>query len=101
MKILTHPSQIAGWKARILEERTVPKKTAVVSNGTCGRASGSLGIISALSSELDRRGLRESVGLEVTGCHGFCELEPNIVILPEGIYYGRLKPEDNGKVYAN
>jgi NADH-quinone oxidoreductase subunit F len=94
VKILTHPSQIAAWKARILEERAAPKKTAVVSNGTCGRASGSLGIIEALRHELDRRGLLETVGLEVTGCHGFCEIEPNVVILPDGVCYGRLKPED-------
>jgi NADH-quinone oxidoreductase subunit F len=92
--MLTHPSQLTAWKARILEERSVPKKTVVVSNGTCGRASGSLGIIEALDRELDRRGLRDTVGMQVTGCHGFCELEPNIVIYPEGIYYGRLKPED-------
>ena len=83
-----------AWKARILEESPVPKKTVVVSNGTCGRASGSLAIIEAFGQELERRDLRETVGLEVTGCHGFCELEPNIVIYPEGIYYGRLKPED-------
>jgi NADH-quinone oxidoreductase subunit F len=94
VKVLTHPSQLAAWKARILEERPVPRKTVVVSNGTCGRASGSERIIEALGRELDGRGLREAVGLEVTGCHGFCELEPNIVIYPEGIYYGRLKPED-------
>ena len=94
MKPLTHPSQLAGWKARLLEERPAWRKTIVVSNGTCGRASGSLGIIEAFGRELDRRGLKETVGLEITGCHGFCELEPNVVILPEGIYYGRLKPED-------
>ena len=92
--MLTHPSQLTAWKVRILEERPVPKKTVVVSNGTCGRASGSLGIIEAFGRELDRRELRETVGLEVTGCHGLCEMEPNIVIYPEGIYYGRLKPEN-------
>ena len=92
--MLTHPSQLTAWKARILEESPVPKKTVIVSNGTCGRASGSLAIIEAFGQELERRDLRETVGLEVTGCHGFCELEPNIVIYPEGIYYGRLKPED-------
>jgi len=92
--MLTHPSQLTAWKARILEESPVPKKTVIVSNGTCGRASGSLAIIEAFGQELERRDLRETVGLEVTGCHGFCALEPNIVIYPEGIYYGRLKPED-------
>jgi len=92
--LLTHPSQLADWKARLLEKRPVHEKTIVVSNGTCGRASGSLGIIEALGRELDRRGLGDTVGMEVTGCHGFCELEPNVVIFPEGIYYARLKPED-------
>ena len=94
MRLLTHPSQLADWKARLLEKRPVHEKTIVVSNGTCGRASGSLGIIEALGRELDRRGLGDTVGMEVTGCHGFCELEPNVVIFPEGIYYARLKPED-------
>jgi len=92
--LLTHPSQLADWKARLLEKRPVHEKTIVVSNGTCGRASGSLGIIEALGRELDRRGLGDTVGMKVTGCHGFCELEPNVVIFPEGIYYARLKPED-------
>jgi len=92
--MLTHPTQLTAWKALILEERPAPQKTVVVSNGTCGRASGSLDIIEALKQELDGRGLEDRVKLEVTGCHGFCEMEPNIVIYPGEIYYGRLKPED-------
>ncbi|MBP1767279.1 MAG: NADH:ubiquinone oxidoreductase, NADH-binding (51 kD) subunit [Candidatus Aminicenantes bacterium] len=92
--MLTHPTQLAAWKAQILEERPVFQKTVVVSNGTCGRARGSSRIIEALKRELDGRGLGETIKLEVTGCHGFCELEPNLVIYPGEIYYGRLKPED-------
>ena len=92
--MLTHPTQLAAWKAQILEERPASPKTVVVSNGTCGRARGSSRIIEALKRELDGRGLGETIKLEVTGCHGFCELEPNLVIFPGEIYYGRLKPED-------
>jgi NADH-quinone oxidoreductase subunit F len=92
--MLTHPTQLTAWKALILEERPAPQKTVVVSNGTCGRASGSLDIIEAFKQELDGRGLEDRVKLEVTGCHGFCEMEPNIVIYPGEIYYGRLRPED-------
>jgi len=94
VKMLTHPTQLAAWKAQILEERPASQKTVVVSNGTCGRARGSSRIIEALKRELDGRGLGEMIKLEVTGCHGFCELEPNLVIYPGEIYYGRLKPED-------
>jgi NADH-quinone oxidoreductase subunit F len=94
LRTLTHPTQLAAWKAKILEDRPAPRKTVVVSNGTCGRARGSSRIIEAIKKELDGRGLGERVRLEVTGCHGFCEMEPNLVIYPGEIYYGRLKPED-------
>ncbi len=98
MMKLTDPSQLAAWKARLEEERPARDKTVVVSNGTCGQASGSLAIIEALGREIESRGLQENIGLEVTGCHGFCEREPNVVILPEGIFYGPLEPDDIPKI---
>jgi NADH-quinone oxidoreductase subunit F len=94
MKRLTHPSQLAGWKVRLLEERPAVRKTVVVSSGTCGQASGSVRIAEAFRREIDRRGLSDEVRLETTGCHGFCELEPNVVIYPRGVFYRNLGPED-------
>ncbi|OGD19569.1 MAG: hypothetical protein A2W03_01175 [Candidatus Aminicenantes bacterium RBG_16_63_16] len=70
------------------------RKTVVISSGTCGQASGSLGILGALRREVERRGLGDGVLLKTTGCHGFCELEPNVVIYPAGVFYKNLKPED-------
>ena len=94
MKRLTHPSHLADWKARLREERPAARKTVVVSSGTCGQASGSLGIIDAFRGEIERRGLADEVRLETTGCHGFCELEPSVVIQPRGVVYKNLRPED-------
>ena len=94
MRMLTHPTQLTAWKTQLLEQQPASPKTVVVSNGTCGRARGSTRIIEAFKKELENRGLEETVRLEVTGCHGFCEMEPNLVIYPGEIYYGRLKPED-------
>jgi NADH:ubiquinone oxidoreductase subunit F (NADH-binding)/(2Fe-2S) ferredoxin/Pyruvate/2-oxoacid:ferredoxin oxidoreductase delta subunit len=98
MKKLTHPSQLQDWKARLASERPAYERIVAVSSGTCGQASGSLQVIDALHQELDRRNLRDRVGLEITGCHGFCELEPNIVVYPEGIFYKQLEPKDIPKV---
>ena len=94
MKRLTHPSQLQDWKAHLLSEKPAYEKTVAVSSGTCGRASGSLEIIDALRGELEKKGLQEKVGVEITGCHGFCELEPNIIIYPDGIFYKNLKTKD-------
>jgi NADP-reducing hydrogenase subunit HndC len=98
MKKLTDPAQLAAWKEQLSEERPVRQKTVIVSNGTCGQASGSLAIIEALGREIERRDLQATVGLEITGCHGFCEREPNIVIYPDEIFYGPLKPDDVPKI---
>jgi NADH-quinone oxidoreductase subunit F len=94
MKKLTHPNHLAEWKTKILEERPSYQKTIVVAAGTCGREKGSLLVLEALKRELESRGLKETIGIEVTGCHGFCEMEPNIVIHPDGIFYKKLEPKD-------
>jgi len=94
MKKINRPEQLAEWKQRIISNRLPYKKTIVVSSGTCGQASGSLQIIEALERELEKRKLEDTIEIKITGCHGFCELEPNIVIYPEGIFYKMLKPED-------
>ena len=100
MKKLSHPAHLREWKARILEERPAVEKTIVVTSGTCGQASGSLAIIEAFRSEIEARGLGSRVGLEVTGCHGFCEMEPSIVIYPDGIFYKKLEPKDVPSIIA-
>ncbi len=94
MRKISHPSQLEEWKRRLLAEKPAYEKIIVVSSGTCGQASGSLQVIEALNGELEKKDLSETVGLEITGCHGFCELEPNVVIYPEGIFYKKLTVED-------
>jgi len=92
MDRLTHPSQVHEWNTRILAGRPPHGKTVVISSGTCGQASGSLGIIEAFADEIAKRGLKDVISVKVTGCHGFCELEPNIIIYPDGIFYKKLEP---------
>ncbi len=69
-------------------------KTIILSSGTCGQACNSLGVVEALKKELSKQKIKNKVRLRVTGCHGFCEQEPLIVIEPGNIFYCRIKPED-------
>jgi len=98
MQRINNPEQLIEWKQKVLSIRPLYKKIIVVSSGTCGQASGSLQVIEALKHELKKRNLEETIGIEITGCHGFCELEPNIVIYPEGIFYKKLESKDIQKV---
>jgi len=94
MERINHPEELTAWKSEILAERIPSKKTIVVSSGTCGQASGSLQMIDAVNQELEKKGLRDRVEVKVTGCHGFCQLEPNLIVYPEEIFYKNLKPQD-------
>jgi NADH:ubiquinone oxidoreductase subunit F (NADH-binding)/(2Fe-2S) ferredoxin len=94
MERINHPEELAAWKSDILADRIPSKKTVVISSGTCGQASGSLQIIDAVNQELEKKGLKDRVEVKVTGCHGFCQLEPNLIVYPEEIFYKNLKPKD-------
>ena len=41
----------------------------------------------ALTQELADHKIQDEVEVKLTGCHGFCEKGPIMVIHPEGIFY--------------
>jgi len=62
--------------------------------GTGCRASGSNPFKDALIDEIAKRGLDDEVRVIETGCNGFCAVGPVMLILPEDVFYQKLKPED-------
>ncbi len=73
-----------------------PRAVLTVSAGTCGQARGALQVIDSLKAAIKRENLVDKVNLRVTGCHGFCEAEPNILIQPHDLFYQKVDPK-NGK----
>ena len=76
------------------ERQQETRKVIAVSAGTCGQARGALEVIKALKKSLKAAGLNDQVVLRITGCHGFCEAEPNLIIYPDRIFYQKLTPAD-------
>ncbi|KQC12027.1 MAG: NADH-ubiquinone oxidoreductase-F iron-sulfur binding region domain-containing protein [Euryarchaeota archaeon] len=62
--------------------------------GTGCLALGARKVIDAFREELDERGLATKITLKETGCPGFCEKGPIVVIYPEGIHYVKVNPTD-------
>jgi NADH-quinone oxidoreductase subunit F len=65
-----------------------------VSAGTCGQARGSLKVVEELKKVIQEKKLKDRVAVKVTGCHGFCEAEPNIIIQPNNLFYQNVQPGD-------
>src|SRR5690554_1135694 len=57
-------------------------------------SSGSAKVHQALVEELAKHKLEKKCRLVMTGCPGFCEVGPIIVIYPDEVFYCRLKPQD-------
>lgn len=71
-----------------------PKKQVLVCAGTGCASSGANKIIDLLNQEIERQGLSEQVMTVPTGCHGFCEQGPTLIIEPAKTLYTWVKPED-------
>ncbi len=94
MSKLTSVSALDELRKDILSRRD-PKKTKLsVCSGTGCRAYDSEKVIDSLKSGIKQHGLDDKVDLVTTGCHGFCELGPVMVIYPDGIGYFKIKPDD-------
>ena len=62
--------------------------------GTGCVACGSVKIKDLLKTELKNKGLENEIQVVMTGCNGFCANGPIMAVLPEGVFYQKLKPED-------
>ena len=60
----------------------------------CCAEKGSEQLRSLFKKGLKARGLQEDVRANASGCLDTCEAGPSIVIYPEGVWYGGVKPED-------
>ncbi len=62
--------------------------------GTACHASGRVALRKAVDAALAERRLTGKVAVIETGCHGFCEQGPIMVLRPRGIFYPRVQPKD-------
>jgi NADH-quinone oxidoreductase subunit F len=77
----------------MLQRQKDTDKYIRICNTGC-RARKSQKVSAALLEEIGNRGLNDRVAAKETGCHGFCEIGPAVVVEPENILYCRVSKED-------
>jgi NADH:ubiquinone oxidoreductase subunit F (NADH-binding)/(2Fe-2S) ferredoxin/NAD-dependent dihydropyrimidine dehydrogenase PreA subunit len=93
-KRLSSPFELESLRQSIVQKRDPNRLCITVCAGTGCRASGAGAVIEAFKDEIERREIQLDVELKETGCPGFCERGPLVVIRPKRIFYQRVKPED-------
>ncbi len=81
-------------RAEILASRKKSKTVITICGGTGCHAYGCLKVAQSFQEEIRRQNLHKQVSVRTTGCHGFCERGPIVVIQPEGVFYQRVKIPD-------
>lgn len=98
MKKLDSIQEYKSLRDRLAVGHDDAVSTIVISAGTCGQASGANDLIRVSKRELLNRGLVDRVNLRITGCHGYCEMEPSVLIESAGTFYPNLSTENMARV---
>ena len=90
MERLQSIDELRALTQRMAADRKPDQPVIVISAGTCGQASGANDLIRVVKREMLANGLANRLSLRVTGCHGFCQAEPSVLVEPEGTFYPKL-----------
>jgi NADH-quinone oxidoreductase subunit F len=82
------------FRETILKGRDPNKTCVTICGGTGCRAWGSEEVRLAFINEIKKQGLEGKTDVMRTGCHGFCERGPVVVILPKEIFYQHVELSD-------
>ncbi|NIT35574.1 MAG: FAD-dependent oxidoreductase [candidate division Zixibacteria bacterium] len=100
MRKLLSVDEFIDFRRRVHDEATGrgEELTLVVCAGTGGQASGSNDVIRVIKRYILDQGLQERVRLRITGCQGFCEMDPFIVVEPGEHLYPQVRMEDVSRI---
>jgi NADH-quinone oxidoreductase subunit F len=90
MSMVRTPEELESLRQKLVAAREPDKPRVSVCCGTGCRVHGSMEVIEAFRHELSKRSLSGDVSVVATGCHGFCEKGPVVVLKPSGVFYQRV-----------
>ena len=94
MSRLNTPADLTKLKNEVLARRNAKETWLAVCAGTGCRAYGAETLAQSLEEEVEKRGLGDKIGVRRTGCHGFCERGPLVVIQPSDVCYLGSQPKN-------
>ncbi len=97
MQKLVSLSDLKNYRKQIHLSQKADQLRIIVCGGTGCRANGSLNVANALAQEIEKQNLKAKVEIKLSGCHGFCQQGPLLVIEPMGIFYRGVRCDNNNR----
>ncbi|MBN2032325.1 MAG: NADH-quinone oxidoreductase subunit NuoF [Deltaproteobacteria bacterium] len=97
MARINSPAELEEFRKDIISKKDPNRPCIAVCTGTGCLALGAANVVAAFKEEIEKQKLQSKVDvvdIRETGCPGFCERGPIIVIYPEEICYLQVQPGD-------
>ncbi|HPQ44250.1 MAG TPA: NADH-ubiquinone oxidoreductase-F iron-sulfur binding region domain-containing protein [Syntrophales bacterium] len=94
MKTFQTVAEFNAYRTSILNDNKPDKPCIVICGGTGGQASGSNDLIRIIKRQILEKDLGDKLSLRITGCLGFCEMDPFIIVEPGYNLYPKLTMGD-------
>jgi NADH:ubiquinone oxidoreductase subunit F (NADH-binding)/(2Fe-2S) ferredoxin len=91
---ITSSEQLATYRKELESRHDLTRPSVTLCGGTGCRAIESQMVLEAFREAIKVKGLEGKVGLQSTGCLGFCEKGPIVTIRPTGLFYVKVTPGD-------
>jgi NADP-reducing hydrogenase subunit HndC len=94
MPRINSASELEELRKGVLSKRDPIKPCIAICAGMGCLSLDNGSVISAFEKEINKKKLKTKVDMRATGCHGYCEKGPLVVIYPEEICYVEVAPKD-------
>ena len=98
MRELNSIEEFRLLQRRLAASRDLDVTTIVIPTGTCGLASGAGDLVRVAQRDILTRGLAGKLRLRITGCHGFCQMEPSVLVEPRRTFYPKVTAQGLARI---
>jgi len=99
-KKIDSTEELRTFRERLIAEQVGQKHIVTVCAGTGCVAKGSIKVFEKFSALLENEKAGVRVEFKISGCHGFCENGPLVIVKPADVLYMRVKEEDVDEIVS-
>ena len=100
MPRLQTAAELETLREGILAGRDPARPCIAVCGGAACDGLDSAAVGAAFAAEIKKQGVESKVDFRITGCHGYCNKGPNVLVGPGDVCYFEVKPQDVPEVVA-
>ena len=98
---LTSISNLRNLRQSLKGSRDEKRPCITICAGTGCQATNALEVVEKFRQEIMDQHLAEKIEVRASGCHGFCERGPLVVIRPQMICYTNVEPADVSEILSD